>query len=102
MSIEPMPSLLDVRQLIALYGILPLGKDSTFLRSRGALLAGAGSIFLAELFLLRILSEGRSVAHPRQHGGWGRGAQGALACAAMECCLTLFWAESPVSSHPER
>lgn len=28
-SIEPMPSLLDVRQLIALYGILPLGNDST-------------------------------------------------------------------------
>lgn len=25
-SIEPMPSLLDVRQLITLYGILPLGK----------------------------------------------------------------------------
>lgn len=28
-SIEPMPSLLDVRQLIALYGVLPLGKDSS-------------------------------------------------------------------------
>lgn len=27
LSIEPMPSLLDVRQLIALYGVLPLGKD---------------------------------------------------------------------------
>lgn len=26
-AIEPMPSLLDVRQLITLYGILPLGKD---------------------------------------------------------------------------
>ena len=25
--VEPMPSLLDVRQLVALYGILPLGKD---------------------------------------------------------------------------
>lgn len=26
-AIEPMPSLLDVRQLVTLYGILPLGKD---------------------------------------------------------------------------
>lgn len=26
-SIEPMPSLLDVRQLVTLYGILPLGKS---------------------------------------------------------------------------
>lgn len=29
-AIEPMPSLLDVRQLITLYGILPLGKDWPF------------------------------------------------------------------------
>ena len=28
-SIEPMPSLLDVRQLITLYAILPLGKGSS-------------------------------------------------------------------------
>lgn len=27
-DIEPMPSLADVRQLIALYGILPLGKST--------------------------------------------------------------------------
>ena len=49
-SIEPMPSLLDVRQLITLYGIWPLGKDSACadvpFPKQLALLAGLDSVFL--------------------------------------------------------
>ncbi|KAK2108212.1 hypothetical protein P7K49_013377 [Saguinus oedipus] len=49
-SIEPMPSLLDVRQLITLYGIWPLGKDSACtdvpFPSRLAPLAAVDSVLL--------------------------------------------------------
>ncbi|XP_065736705.1 dynein regulatory complex protein 11 [Phocoena phocoena] len=47
MSIEPMPSLLDVRQLITLYGILPLGSEAVHEKAplvKSLLLAGPSGV----------------------------------------------------------
>ncbi|XP_056157558.1 dynein regulatory complex protein 11, partial [Lampris incognitus] len=47
MDIEPMPSLSDIRQLIALYGILPLGSPAVHARApavRSMLLAGPAGV----------------------------------------------------------
>lgn len=78
MSTEPMPSLLDVRQLITLYGILPLGKDSTC-PVVPLLVAGVSarvfqvviSVHCSLPLLLRIVSEGRSAGleHPGAQKG---------------------------------
>ncbi|XP_029081525.1 dynein regulatory complex protein 11 [Monodon monoceros] len=47
MSVEPMPSLLDVRQLITLYGILPLGSEAVHEKAplvKSLLLAGPSGV----------------------------------------------------------
>lgn len=73
-----MPSLLDVRQLITLYGILPLGKDSTC-PVVPLLEAGMSarvfqvviSVHCSLPLLLRIVSEGCSAGleHPGAQKG---------------------------------